>query len=192
LSNDLDNGYAVLQTSCIANDVEGKKVCNSSDALTIYEHEGEDGVWYDSYCYSCNQFFNKEQTHNSQVAIELGIKDGEVVEKKKFNPLPKSQPLKKEEVIEFIKKIGYEGKNYRSLKDEYNKFYGHLTKLDSTGKPIARYYPETKDGVVVGYKCRNFPKNFSHGKLGVKSGEGFYDYSESKKAEKVAERYIKF
>ena len=30
------------------------------------------------------------------------------------------------------------------------------------------------------------------GKLGVKSGEGFYDYSESKKAEKVAERYIKF
>lgn len=167
MSNDLDNGYAVLQTSCIANDVEGKKGCNSSDALTIYEHEGEDGVWYDSYCYSCNQFFNKEQTHNSQAAIELGIKDGEVVEKKKFNPLPKSQPLKKEEVIEFIKKIGYEGKNYRSLKDEYNKFYGHLTKLDSTGKPIARYYPETKDGVVVGYKCRNFPKNFSHGKLGV-------------------------
>jgi hypothetical protein len=101
LSNDLDNGYAVLQTSCIANDVEGKKGCNSSDALTIYEHEGEDGVWYDSYCYSCNQFFNKEQTHNSQVAIELGIKDGEVIEKKKFNPLPKSQPLKKEEVIEF-------------------------------------------------------------------------------------------
>lgn len=167
MSNDLDNGYAVLQTSCIANDVEGKKGCNSSDALTIYEHEGEEGVWYDSYCYSCNQFFNKEQTHNSQAAIELGIKDGEVVEKKKFNPLPKSQPLKKEEVIEFIKKIGYEGKNYRSLKDEYNKFYGHLTKLDSTGKPIARYYPETKDGVVVGYKCRNFPKNFSHGKLGV-------------------------
>lgn len=167
MSNDLDNGYAVLQTSCIANDVEGKKGCNSSDALTIYEHEGEDGVWYDSYCYSCNQFFNKEQTHNSQAAIELGIKDGEVVEKKKFNPLPKSQPLKKEEVIEFIKKIGYEGKNYRGLKDEYNKFYGHLTKLDSTGKPIARYYPETKDGVVVGYKCRNFPKNFSHGKLGV-------------------------
>lgn len=29
------------------------------------------------------------------------------------------------------------------------------------------------------------------GKLGVKSGEGFYDYSESKKAEKVAERFIK-
>ncbi|AYO57909.1 3-hydroxybutyryl-CoA dehydrogenase [Chryseobacterium sp. 6424] len=28
------------------------------------------------------------------------------------------------------------------------------------------------------------------GKLGVKSGEGFYDYSESKKAEKVAERFL--
>ena len=29
------------------------------------------------------------------------------------------------------------------------------------------------------------------GKLGVKSGEGFYDYSESRKAEKVAERFMK-
>jgi 3-hydroxybutyryl-CoA dehydrogenase len=29
------------------------------------------------------------------------------------------------------------------------------------------------------------------GKLGVKSGEGFYDYSESKKAEKVAKMFVK-
>ena len=29
------------------------------------------------------------------------------------------------------------------------------------------------------------------GKLGVKSGQGFYDYSESRKAEKVAEQFIK-
>jgi len=29
------------------------------------------------------------------------------------------------------------------------------------------------------------------GKLGVKSGEGFYDYSESKKAEKVAKQFLK-
>lgn len=29
------------------------------------------------------------------------------------------------------------------------------------------------------------------GKLGIKSGEGFYDYSENKKAEKVASRFVK-
>ncbi|KAB1067143.1 3-hydroxybutyryl-CoA dehydrogenase [Tamlana haliotis] len=29
------------------------------------------------------------------------------------------------------------------------------------------------------------------GKLGVKSGEGFYDYSESKKAEKIAKQFVK-
>jgi 3-hydroxybutyryl-CoA dehydrogenase len=28
------------------------------------------------------------------------------------------------------------------------------------------------------------------GKLGVKSGEGFYDYSQSKKAEKVSKQFI--
>ena len=27
------------------------------------------------------------------------------------------------------------------------------------------------------------------GKLGIKSGEGFYDYSESRKAEKVAKQF---
>jgi 3-hydroxybutyryl-CoA dehydrogenase len=28
------------------------------------------------------------------------------------------------------------------------------------------------------------------GKLGVKSGEGFYDYSESRKAEKVSKQFL--
>lgn len=167
MSNDLDNGYAVLQTSCIANDVEGKKGCNSSDALTIYEHEGEDGVWYDSYCYSCNQFFNKEQTHNSQVAIELGIKDGEVIEKKKFNPLPKSQPLTIEEAKDFVSKIGYKSFGYRGIRDDINQFFGHLTKLDKNNNVVARYYPETQKGKITGYKCRNHPKDFRYGRIGL-------------------------
>ena len=29
------------------------------------------------------------------------------------------------------------------------------------------------------------------GKLGIKSGEGFYDYSESRKAEKIAKQFLK-
>jgi len=29
------------------------------------------------------------------------------------------------------------------------------------------------------------------GKLGIKSGEGFYDYSESRKAEKIASQFLK-
>jgi 3-hydroxybutyryl-CoA dehydrogenase len=28
------------------------------------------------------------------------------------------------------------------------------------------------------------------GKMGVKTGEGFYDYSQSKKAEKIAKQFI--
>lgn len=29
------------------------------------------------------------------------------------------------------------------------------------------------------------------GKLGIKSGEGFYDYSENRKAEKVSKQFLK-
>jgi archaellum biogenesis ATPase FlaH len=71
------------------------------------------------------------------------------------------------EVKEFIKNTGYVSNNYRGIKDEYSQFFGHLTKLDRSGKVLARYYPETKDGKVVGYKCRNSPKDFRYGKLGV-------------------------
>ena len=71
-------------------------------------------------------------------------------------------------VKDFIRATGYKSNGYRGIRDEINQFYGHLTKLDTNGKALARYYPETnEDGKLVGYKCRNTPKDFSYGKLGA-------------------------
>ena len=153
---------------CIANEHEHKHGCHSSDALAIYQHEEEDGsVWYDSYCYSCNQYFNKEETHNSSAGVHLGIKDGEIVEKKSFNIRPKPEPLTRQQVKDFIIKTGYKSNNYRGIRDDVSQFFGHLTKLDANGNVVARYYPETQGTNVTGYKCRNHPKNFNYGKLGL-------------------------
>lgn len=73
-----------------------------------------------------------------------------------------------EEVKELIRSTGYVSHGYRGIRDEVNKFFGHLTKLDDQGNVLARYYPETNNfGKLTGYKCRNHPKDFSHGKVGA-------------------------
>lgn len=67
---------------------------------------------------------------------------------------------------------GYEGLGYRGIKDEYLKFYGHVTKKDPTGKVLSRHYPETNSkGKLAGYKCRNHPKNFTYGNIGHTGGK---------------------
>lgn len=171
-----DNGSYIGQMQyCIADEVIKKgtkrklKKCGSSDALSVFEHDNEETLWYDAKCYSCNQHFFKEEVHGSSLAGELGVSEdsGEVVERKKFNLVHKQPPLEVEEIRNLIRSVGYVGNNYRDIKDEYSKFYGHLTQLDSEGQVTARYYPETKDNKVTGYKCRNHPKDFRYGKRGA-------------------------
>jgi archaellum biogenesis ATPase FlaH len=67
---------------------------------------------------------------------------------------------------------GYEGFGYRGIKDEYLKFFGHLTKKDENGNVISRHYPETNTkGKISGYKCRNHPKDFRYGNVGHTGGK---------------------
>lgn len=153
---------------CIANEVEGKRECESSDALAVYLNEPDEGNdYFTAYCYSCNQSFSKEQVHGSSVGKELGV-DGEnfTINKNTIQRKPKAERITKVQLNEILS-YGYLGKGIRNIKDEYSKFYGHVTKLDKRGNPIARYYPETRDGKVQGYKCRNFPKDFRFGKVGI-------------------------
>lgn len=153
---------------CVADEVAGKRSCASSDALCVYEHEDEETgeLWYDAYCRSCNQVFSKGQLKNTSVGDELGVGDGSSKPVEKRGKKTPSEPLTLEQAKAFINLIGYESNNYRGIDDEYSKFYGHLTKMQG-GVVLARYYPETLDGKLVGYKCRNHPKDFRFGKMGM-------------------------
>ena len=170
MAEELDNGQLVRpHRYCIANEAGKERQCNSSDALALYEHKLESGeIVYDAFCYSCNQRFSVEEVHKSSLAKDLGIEGGKVVEYKNFTKVPKNNPLSKQGVVDFIKQTGYRDKPYRGMLPEYLKFFGHLAKKDKDGKTIAFYYPETQEGAgVTGYKCRNLPKDFRYGKLGV-------------------------
>lgn len=168
-NKDLDSGSWIGNYHCVASEVDSLNDCNSSDALGIYMHKTEDdGVYYDGYCRSCGQFISKNIIHSSSLAEELGIDtEGKLTTEPKFKVKPKSPPLTIDQAKALIKQMGYVSHGYRGIKDEYNKFFGHLTQLDSSGKVVAQYYPETKDGKMVGYKSRLHPKSFGYANHGV-------------------------
>lgn len=172
---DVESHTIKTAQECIADELisaghKELRECGSSDASATYQNIPSDGeVFFTAHCYSCCQTFNKALFHASSQAAEFGIEGGLVVEKKEFKRLPKATAMTKKEVMSLITDVGYVSNNYRSIKDEYSQFFGHLTKLDKKGNVIARYYPETQEGSSwpVGYKCRNHPKDFRYGKLGL-------------------------
>ena len=172
-NEELDAGiFTGEHVECIINEIPkekwGKrKDCGSSDGMAIYEHvDDETGeVSYDGHCFVCKGNFSKEEIKASTVGPQFY--DGADGKPRKARA-SKREPVTPEEMSRLVSTTGYVSKDIRSIKDEYNKFYGHRTRLMPDGTPVARYYPETNDeGKVTGYKCRIFPKDFSRGKLGV-------------------------
>jgi len=169
-----------------AGESQGDKVCcpihgESTPSLHIYDEgqswhcfgscgEGGDAIEFIRKIDECSF---KEAV--SKMAEILDIQEGEVrkmLEEKKEKTTDKpvvgnAAPMDMNEVKELIQSTGYASNGYRGIRDEINKFFGHLSKLDEYGNVIARYYPETNnDGKLTGYKCRNHPKDFSFGKVG--------------------------
>lgn len=148
-----------------------------SPSLNIYDHN------HSFYCFGCAAggdgitfIMEKEGIEFSEAkekAMEiLGVSFEEYSEEKKRvseeNVVVDCYPeMDRNDSIELIKNTGYVANGYRGIKDEYNRFFGHLTKLDENGVVKARYYPETNiKGKVAGWKCRNHPKDFTFGLIG--------------------------
>lgn len=158
---------------CIANEFEDKdkEPCSSSDALSIYEAEDDEGnITYNAFCFSCHQGFNSNHVHNSSHAFELGIEGGEVKERKVLSFAPKAEPLTSEQIQDFKKTVGFSDKPYRGISPETMKFFGHMVKTNNRGVPVEIWYPETEEDKVGGFKIRVLPKSFTKvGRTGKKS-----------------------
>ncbi len=73
------------------------------------------------------------------------------------------ETLTQEENEEIKKYTGVRSKGWRGIKDETNKPAGvRYSYDDATGMPDKQYVPTTIDNQIVGYKTREFPKDFSN------------------------------
>jgi len=120
--------------SCISTD------CGSSDALQIYE-EG------DSFCFSCKNFFSKEETEAKAVSSP--------------SPSPKLiQSFTPVLGLDDIGELPSRGFKERGITKHVCEFFGVKVSYDSDGQIDAHYYPY-KVGNEYSYKTRRLPKHFS-------------------------------
>ncbi len=129
-------GELIYHTACIK--------CPSSDAMAVYQKTDENGeVYNDAFCFSCNKYSTKEELE------EHGVKDIQVQQKKEYHFDPS-----------FIDDIPIRGWKDRGITKITSAKYGVHTEVDEDLKVLARYYPSTKEGKVVGYKKRTANKDF--------------------------------
>ena len=152
----------VKHTSCSS--------CGSSDAYALY---ADDDDYESGHCFSC-QF-----TVPSREYIEE--QDGKHGSKQKVRSSTKEQQMSVNEVKSTKPVITEEDKNriksettskaggFRGLRDEITTMFGvRHSFAEDTGEVCEQYYPVTQEGLLVGYKVREVPKNFySIGRTGA-------------------------
>ncbi len=132
------DGELLYHAECIGED------CTSSDGMAVYQKEIDGEKILDAYCFVCQNYFKHDQLEE----VGVKIKDG----RKKVS-----------EVVDFseIQKIDFRGWKERGIGQPVSAKYGVHTEIENEFDVVARYYPSTVDGKVVGFKKRITPKDFA-------------------------------
>lgn len=132
------DGELLYHAACISDD------CFSSDGMAVYQKVDGDEKVYDAFCFVCSTYFNHNQVE------EAGVK---AVEGKH----------KVSEVVDFssIESIPFRGWKERGIGQPVSAKYGVHTEVEGEFNVLARYYPSTQEGKVVGFKKRSTPKEFT-------------------------------
>lgn len=147
-------GSLVEHTQCIANEIEGKQPCSSSDAMAIYEKQDKEGkLIYDASCFSCSQGFSPSQFASSSVGKAF-LGEGEAEGVVRRSTVKPKDRITREEFENIKSKTDQVANGYLGLPDEVFKFYGHRLEKDDEGNVVKEYYPETQGGKFFGMKYR--------------------------------------
>jgi len=134
---------------------ESCDVCGSSDGKAIYS----DGS---HFCWVCEDVkasddFLEEKGYKKSNKPNKERKEVKVSEKEKITP---------EQNEELKKNTSSRGSNYRGITDQTLAYFGVRTNFKEDDSVNAVFYPCTENGELVGYKCREHPKNFGKGNVG--------------------------
>lgn len=131
------DGELLYHAACIGDD------CSSSDGMAVYQKDIDGQKVNDAFCFVCTNYFN----HSQLEEVGIKIKEGR-------NKLT--------EVVDFssIEAIPFRGWKERGIGQPVSTKYGVHTEVKNDFDVLARYYPSTSDGKVVGFKKRLTPKEF--------------------------------
>lgn len=134
---DRPDGELLYHAACIGDD------CSSSDGMAVYQKEIDGEKVNDAFCFVCTNYFNHSQLEEFGVKIKEG--------KSKLT-----------EVVDFssIESIPFRGWKERGIGQPVSVKYGVHTEVKNDFDVVARYYPSTSDGKIVGFKKRITPKEF--------------------------------
>lgn len=138
MSKEFTDGELLYHAKCIGED------CSSSDGMAVYGKELDGNKVLDAYCFVCNGYFKHDQLEETGIKIKEG--------KKKVS-----------EIVDFtdILNIPYRGWKERGIGQPVSAKYGVHTEVKNEFDVVARYYPSTSDGALVGFKKRSTPKDFT-------------------------------
>lgn len=129
--------------------------CGSSDGKAVYEGGS-------SHCFVCEFTIPSVEFKDQSTKKPQRTRTNTTKEEMNTEIKPSTKPaITFEENAKIKSETGVAGKNFRGLKDSTTKPFGVRYAYDAeTEEVIEQYYPTTQEGVIVGYKIREVPKNF--------------------------------
>jgi hypothetical protein len=126
---------------------------SAGDNLTVY------GEGNGAYCHACQfTILSEDQKRERGLDVEQDYEEEEVSTR---------EPITEEENAAIKKYTSTKSKGWRGIRDDTNVPYGVRYSYDEeTGQPDKQFVPTTIAGKLVGYKTREFPKDFTN-PLGV-------------------------